>query len=65
MTKKELKIKLSDIINRKQLKYAYLHDLDSNNPTVKELMTRIDAELVAFISVSDALKNKDQMINCY
>lgn len=65
MTKKELKAKISDIIDRKTIGYEHFMKINDKCLQTKEIMSRIDAELVAFNSVLDALNNNNTMINCY
>lgn len=65
MTNKQLKAKLNSIIDSKTSVYSEYAALRDNNPQVKEIMSRIDAELVAFNAVLDALNGDDVLINCY
>lgn len=65
MTKKELKIKINDIIDRKQRTYIEFAKNTNNDLQTKELMSRIDAELVVFSSIFDALNGNNALINCY
>ncbi len=64
MKSSQLKSQLSDIIARKS---ATFYELQSNrdNPQVKEIMSRIDAEITAFRSILDALNDNPVLLNCY
>lgn len=64
MTKKQLKAKLNNIIDRKQLVYGELQGKDLS-VRGKEMRSRIDAELTVFNAVLDALNNNNAMLNCY
>jgi len=65
MKKAKLKSKLEDIIDIKQKIYSEFEKKRSDNPQIKDMMSRIEAETTAFVSVLDALNNNDAMINCY
>ena len=65
MTKAELKTKLNDIIDKKTHTYSIFMAGTINDLQTKEVMSRIDAELLAFNAVLDALNGDSCMINCY
>ena len=63
MKTKELKQALRDILTAKRELLEVLKGKE--NPQVKELYSRTDAEINAFLSVLDALNNNDMLIKCY
>lgn len=65
MTKKELKTKLIDIIERKETVYQEYCAEVSNTPQVRIIMLRVDAEIIVFNAVLDALNNNNVLINTY
>jgi hypothetical protein len=64
MTNTKLKQKLYQVIKRKRELYEQLSE-NKSNPQVKELMSRVDSEVTAFIAVYDALNGDDVLINTY
>lgn len=64
MTTKELREKIPGIIERKKLMYSSLLP-GRDNPQVQEMMHRVDAEIITFTAVLDALKGNTMLINTF
>lgn len=62
-TNAQLKATLKEIIKREERVISSLET--SQNPQVKEMVTRVQAELMAFESVLDALNGSNALLNSY
>ncbi len=64
MLKSKMRIVLDEIIEHKK-EMRESHSKGKDNPQIKELYDRADAEITAFQSVLDALFDNDMMLKIY
>ena len=64
MKRVEMRKTISKIITAKLASYNLMKP-ERDNPQVKEMMARTDAEIAVFVSVLDALNNDDVLLKLH
>jgi len=65
MTQKQLRQVVADILDHKRQLLADLRTDKTGNPQVRELCSRVDAEVVTFTALFDALDGDTALLKTY